>query len=176
MDIIENQRRVGTKIPSKRICNAAGLTVCIFLLAFAFYLQWVEQMEPCPLCILQRIAVIGATLCFLVALIHNPGLISSRVYAILLSVFLIAGAALALWHIRLQHLPADKIPGCLPSLGFMLNNLPLNDVIATVFRGSGSCAQVSWRFLGLTIPDWTLLWCVGMFLIFPWLNWRRIDA
>lgn len=160
-------------LPNKRLLNLAGALACAGMMAFALYAQHVLLLDPCPLCILQRIAVIALGVTFLLAAIHGPQKAGARVYAIVCGLFAVLGAAVAGWHVRLQNLPADEVPSCGPGLEYMVENFPLNDVLGMVLKGSGECAEVSWRFLGLTMPTWVLISALtlGMFAI--WNNLRR---
>ncbi len=67
-----------------------------------------------------------------------------------------AGAAVAARHVWLQHLPADQVPACGPSLDYMLDNLPFRDTLSIVLAGDGNCAAIDWTFLGFSIPEQTL--------------------
>lgn len=144
-------------LPNKRSLNLAAALACAGMMAYALYSQHVLLLDPCPLCILQRVAVIAIGLVFLIAALHNPGRVGSRIYAVLGVVCAAAGAAVAGWHVRLQNLPADEVPSCGPGLEYMVENFPLRDVLGMVLKGSGECAEVAWRFLGLTMPTWVLI-------------------
>ena len=126
-------------------------------MAVALYLQYVEYLDPCPLCILQRLAVIVIGVIALLAALHNPRQTGQRIYGLLLCLVSAVGAAIAGWHVYLQHLPPDEVPECGPGLEFMLRRFPLDEVLAKVFTGSGECAEILWQFLGLSIPAWTLV-------------------
>ncbi|HEX6007745.1 MAG TPA: disulfide bond formation protein B [Burkholderiales bacterium] len=143
-----------------RIGYGAGSAICIALIAFAYYLQYVEYQEPCPLCILQRVAFFGLGVVFLVAAIHGPGRVGSAIYGVLLTLIAGIGAAIATRHVWLQHLPKDRVPECGPGLEYMLRKFPLSQVLDKVLRGSGQCAEAGWTFLGLSIAGWSLVWFV----------------
>jgi disulfide bond formation protein DsbB len=145
---------------------------CFCLIGFALYLQYVQNEEPCPLCILQRVALIGMGVVFLVAAVHAPRGIALRLYAVLAALVGVAGAAVAGRHVWLQSLPRDRVPECGPGLEFMLEQFPMSQVFALVLRGSGECAEAGWRFLGLTIPGWTLLWFLGLIVLSIVVGWR----
>ena len=136
--------------------------VCAALLGVAFYMEHVMGLEPCPLCWLQRIAFIAVAVVCLLAVIHNPGNIAARVYGGFLTVAAGAGVALAGRQLWLQSLPADQVPACGPSVEYMLDVLPLSEVFLTAIQGTGDCAEVVWRFLGLSIPGWTALFFVAL--------------
>ncbi|MDG2107057.1 MAG: disulfide bond formation protein B [Woeseiaceae bacterium] len=159
--------------PSKRNINLIGAASCVGMLAFALYSQHVLLLDPCPLCILQRIAVIALGMTFLVAAIHGPQKVASYAYAALSVLLASLGAAIAGWHMHLQNLPADEIPSCGPGLGYMLENFPLVDALNMVFKGSGECAEVSWQFLGLTMPAWVFVTMVCLAVVASWNNLRH---
>ncbi|NQV86660.1 MAG: disulfide bond formation protein B [Woeseiaceae bacterium] len=160
-------------IPNKRILNFVGALTCTGMMGFALYAQHVLLLDPCPLCILQRIAVISIGLVFLAAALQNPGPIGGRVYAGVLGAFATAGGGVAAWHIRLQHMPADEVPGCGPGFGYIVDNFPLKDAFGLIFEGSGECAEVVWRLLGLSMPTWVLIGLIGLGCAGTWNNLRR---
>lgn len=143
-----------------RLGYLGGFLVCVLLLAFALYLQYFEDQNPCPLCILQRIAYIALMAVFLVAALHGPGRIGSIVYGALVFVVTGAGAAIAARQVWLQHLPPSLVPECGPGLEYMLRRFPLHRALEKILAGSGECAEVGWTFLGLSIAGWSLVWFV----------------
>jgi len=149
-------------LPPRRIGYTLGFIVCAALMAFALYLQYVQDLEPCPLCIFQRVAVIAMGLVFLAAAIHNPGRFGAGAYAVLELLFGGAGAALALRQVWLQSLPKDQVPACGMSLSYMLDTLPFTETLKKVLEGSGDCAEKSWELLHLSIAGWTLVFFVAM--------------
>lgn len=161
------------KLPNKRLLNFAGVLICAAMMGFALYAQHVLLLDPCPLCILQRIAVILLGIIFLIAALHNPGQTGGRIYSVLLSLVAIAGAGVAAWQVRLQNLPADEVPSCGPGLEYMVENFPLKDALGMIFKGSGECAEVVWRLLGLSMPTWVLIGLVGLGIAGVWNNLRR---
>lgn len=150
------------RLPSTRAINLLAFAGCALAIAAALALQHLEGLEPCPLCIMQRIGVIAAGLVFLAAGLHNPAAVGQRLYAGLAALASIAGGAVSIRHLWLQSLPPDQVPACGPDLDYMLDVFPLQEVIATILRGSGECAAESWNFLGLTIPGWSLVVFVGL--------------
>lgn len=160
-------------LPNKRILNLSGALACAGMMAYALYSQHVLLLDPCPLCILQRIAVILLGINFLLAAIHGPGKIGSRMYAGIAVLFAGAGAAVAGWHVHLQNLPADEVPSCGPGLEYMVDNFPLRDVLGMILKGSGECAEVVWQFLGLSMPEWVLVSVLALGVFGVWNNLRR---
>ena len=143
-----------------RLGYLAGLLICGALFAFALYLQYYEYQNPCPLCILQRIAFIAMMVVFLAGAIHDPRRTGAIIYSTLLVIIAAIGAGIATRHVWLQHLPKDQVPECGPGLEYMLNKFPLTQALEKVFRGSGECAEVGWTFLTLSIAEWSLAWFV----------------
>ena len=160
-------------MPSRRIVNIAGFAVCCGLMGFALFAQHVLLLDPCPLCVFQRVAVISIGLIFLVAALHNPSGAGRIVYSLLLALAAIAGATVAGRHAWLQQLPPDQVPSCSPGLDYMLNTLPFTEVLSTVFKGSGECAEIVWQFLGLSMPAWVLIWVTALGVTGVWNNLRR---
>lgn len=158
---------------STRAWFAAIAVACIGLVGFALYLEHRAFLDPCPLCIFQRVAFICMGVFSVLAFIHGPGRVGYRVYAVFVALGGAFGAAIAGRHIWLQNLPADQVPECGPGLGYMLENFPLSEVLETVLTGSGSCADVSWSFLGLSMPWWTLIWYGGLGILALWAGFRR---
>lgn len=152
----------------------AGFLVCAGLIGFALYLQYVKGEDPCPLCLLQRIAFMALGLVFLIAAIHNPGRTAAILYGVLLVLFSLAGAAVAGRHVWLQSLPTNMVPECGPGLEFILSRFPLGKAMDMILRGSGECAEKGWTFLGLTIAGWSLVWFVLLAAAALWLTVRRI--
>ena len=149
-------------LPRRRIGYLLGFFVCAGLMGYAFYLQYVMDLEPCPLCIFQRVAVIAMGLVFAIAAFHNPGRSGAGAYALLQLLIGGAGAAIAARQVWLQSLPKDQVPACGMGLDYMLDTLPFTDVLRKVFEGSGECAEKGWEFLHLSIAGWTLVFFVAM--------------
>lgn len=160
---------------SFRASFAALALVCIALLAYAYYAQFELRLEPCPLCIMQRVALIAFTVVALVAALHGPVGGGRRVYGVLAGLVAMIGAGIAGRHVWLQHLPPDQVPACGPGLDFMLENFAFSKALQMAFTGSGECAKVDWQFLGLSMPEWTLAWFVGLAIVALWLG-LRADA
>ena len=153
-----------------------GFLICAALLGFALYLQYVEHQEPCPLCILQRVAFIGMMVLFLAAALHGPLRRGAIVYSTLLFIVAGIGAGIAGRQVWLQHLPADRVPACGPGLEYMLQSFPLMKALQKVFAGSGECAEAGWRFLGLTIAGWSLVWFVALGVLAIFIAVRARDG
>lgn len=149
-------------LASSRSLFLLAFSGCLLLMAAALYLEHVVGLEPCPLCVVQRICVIGFALVCLVAAIHGPGQLGRRIYAVLALLFAAAGAATAGRQIWLQSVPAEELDACLPGLEYMIEAWPLQEIVSKVFRGTADCAEVNWTLFGMSIPEWSLLGFIGM--------------
>src|SRR5690554_4333960 len=134
-------------------------------------MEHVMGLEPCPLCWLQRFGFMGAGLVSLLAALQGPSGFGTRIYGFFLILTAGAGLGVAGRQLWLQSLPADQVPACGPSVEYMLEVLPFLEVLSTALKGTGDCAKVVWRFLGLSIPGWTAvafsaLIIVGLVLLF----------
>lgn len=151
-------------LPASRPLYLLALITCVSLMGVALYLEHVVGLIPCPLCIIQRVLLILVGLVCLAALIHNPSAeqpsrrpTAARLYGVGVGFFAILGAAVAGRQVWLQHQPSDQLPSCLPSLDYMIDVLPLQDIMHMLFNGTADCAKVDWTFLGLSIAEGTLL-------------------
>jgi protein dithiol:quinone oxidoreductase len=136
---------------------AAGFLACCGLIAFALYLQMVDHLEPCPLCMMQRIVfgVLGFE--FLVLLAHGPKRVGIVVYGAVLALTSLTGLGLASRHVWLQWNPPD-INGCTAPLLFQLERFPWLSVVTKALQATGDCARVDWTFLTLSIAQWSWIW------------------
>lgn len=156
-----------------RVFFFAGFLVCASLIGIALYFQYAQDMEPCPLCIFQRVTIMALGIIFLLAALHNPGQFWKKIYGTLIVLVSLIGIGLSGRHVWIQSLPEDQIPSCGPGLEFMMETLPLRDVISKVLTGSGECHDINWVFLGLTIPGWTCLLFILFALSGVTLIWKR---
>lgn len=142
---------------NSRIWFFLGFLGCISLLGVGAILQYAVKLEPCPLCISQRLAILATGMVFLIAAIHNPKQKGTTIYSILGAVMALFGASISTRHVWLQHLPPDEVPECGPGLSYMLENFPILETVKFMLSGTGDCAKVEWTLLGFSIPEWTLL-------------------
>lgn len=157
-----------------RKINLAGLLICFLLVAISAYLQFYKNIAPCPLCVIQRLAILVLALIFFVgALYTHTRAITLKIHSMSILLFAGIGAVAAIRQIWLQHLPVDQLPAsCGPDLGYVLSNYPISQALQLVFSGSGECAKVSWELLDLTLPEWALLFFL-FFMgigIFQWIR------
>lgn len=161
------------KIPNTRLLNLAGFLACAGMMGFALYAQYMLLLDPCPLCVFQRIATILLAIVFLLAALQNPGRLGARVYAFLVLLVAGGGVAVASWHVYLQNLPADKVPSCGPGFEYIMENFALFDALGLIFQGSGECAEVVWRLFGVSMPTWVIIGLGGLGIFGIWNNLRK---
>ena len=142
-----------------RACFSIGLLACAGILGVGVYLQFVEELEPCPLCISQRLLFLATGLVFLLGTMHGR---FSRFYASLSLLTALGGASVSVRHVWLQHLPPEQVPECSPGIEYVFQHFPLADTIKLMLTGTGECAKVDWTMLGLAIPAWALIAFLGL--------------
>ncbi len=147
------------------------LLATIFVLSAAFYFQYVKGLQPCPLCIMQRVCV------FLISMFCLMGLTLStlkrgRLITSLQMLFCIAGLFFVLRQLWLQSLPPEQTPACMPGLDILMRYFPWQDVLHALFWGAGDCAEVSWRWLHLSMPAWAGIYFIVILVSAAVLHWR----
>jgi len=158
---------------STRLANLLGFCACVGLTGFALFAQYVLRLEPCPLCIFQRVGIIVIGVLFALAAIQGPKRWGRTAYAIAIALAALATIGVSLRHLYIQSLPAGSVASCGASLDVMLKYFSLNEVIAKVLTGSGECAKVDWRLLGLSMPAWVLIAALGLGGYAVWANLRK---
>lgn len=158
---------------SRRLVNVLGFAVCAALTGYALYAQYDLGLEPCPLCIFQRIGIVLLGLAFLAAALHHPRGWGRYVYVALLALFALATVAVAARQLYIQSLPPGTLPSCGAPLAVLLKIAPLTQVIRKALTGSGECGEVNWRFLGLAMPAWVLIWALLLGALGVVANLRR---
>jgi disulfide bond formation protein DsbB len=153
---------------SPRQVNFGLALIAVASIFFAMYLEQQLGLLPCPLCMTQRVFVVLAGLIGLIAALHNPLGWGRRVYGLLCTSAAVVGGAVAARHVWLQHLPAEEVPACGPSLEYMLDTLPFSETLSIVLMGDGNCAETVWTFMGLSIPELTLMLFVSIAAIGLW--------
>ena len=148
---------------SARALNLIGMCWCIAALLIAvLFMEKYLGLAPCPLCVLDRIVIVAMALVFAVAWLHKPSITGYRAYAGANLLLGVGGISIAGRHVYLQALPRGEVPDCAPDLGYMLDVFPLSKTLSVIFTTSGSCAEVGWTFLGLSIAQQTLLLFIAL--------------
>ena len=144
------------------------------LLSYGYYLQYVEYLDPCPLCMTQRFFYYLCGICAILGIFGLRKRIWQRLIGLLITLSAIGGLITAGRQIWLQHLPKDQVPECGTGLQYWLANKPFLDTLQLLFKGDGNCAEVQWEFLGFSIADWSFFWFTCIFLSALWLMFRRM--
>jgi protein dithiol:quinone oxidoreductase len=147
---------------TRRFVNLGGFAICAALIAYALYSQLYLGLEPCPLCIFQRIGIALLGVVFLAAALHHPRGWGRYLYALGIALSALATLLVAARHVYVQSLPPGTLPSCGAPLSVLLKFTPLWEVVRKVLTGSGECSEVNWRLLGLTMPIWVLLWALAL--------------
>jgi disulfide bond formation protein DsbB len=142
--------------------SAVNLLVGLGLVIGAYLFQVIGYYNPCPLCILQRWSFGLIAVCGLILFIPNLYLVINKIILFLASLLALIGGMIAGRQIYLQNLPADQIPICAPPLDFLVDTLPLMELIQTILLGDGNCAEYQWRFI-FNFAEWALLFFVILF-------------
>jgi len=145
--------------------NLACAFVCAGMLGYALYASNVLGLEPCPLCMFQRVCIGALGIVFLVAGLHRVRYYGAIVYG----GFIFVAATAAIWvaarHVWIQHQPPGTVPSCGAPLDNLLQMFPLLEVIRKVMTGGGECGNIDWTMLGISMPGWVLIAAVTLGLI-----------
>ena len=146
------------KINSKLFfCTVAFLSLSSLLIALI--LQYIFMLEPCHLCMVQRVILVLVVFFSFIGFFHKK---KPFVYGGVIFILLILGLVFAVRQIWLTTLPVDELPSCLPPIDYMIHNIPINEVISMILGGSSDCASISWSFLGFTLPELTMFLFIGL--------------
>ncbi len=146
----------------------------MMIIAFFFFQKYLGLL-PCPLCVTQRIFAIGFGVIALIAALHNPAPHKQRIYSTFIALTAAAGAGVSIRQLYLQSLPADQVPACGPTLPYLMEYFPFGDVLRAMFLGEGSCAEIKWQLLGVSIPGWTLVAFVLVIAVCIWQIFRKAE-
>lgn len=136
--------------------------ITVAVLLTSLYLQYVLKLQPCPLCLMQRFCVF--LLLILLGLSFHT-LKKAHLLSILQMIVSAAGLFFTLRQLWLQSLPPGEAPACMPGLDVLIQYFPWQTIVKALFWGAGDCAEVSWRFLGISLPGWSAMYFLFMFLI-----------
>ena len=165
------------KLLTYRGLNATLVIFAIVGMAFAmFFLQKYLGLAPCPLCIFQRIGLMVMGVFALLAALFHPRSRGIRIFLWLGSILgILWSTGVAARHVWLQHLPPDQVPSCGPGLDYWLEALPMQQVVHEVLSGSGECAEIAWQFMGLSIPEQSVIFFSFLLIINLMVLWRIIS-
>ena len=134
-----------------------GFVASFGLVGLALFLQQQYHLEPCPLCISQRIAFMALGLLFLIAALHNPGNIGRKVYGLVHVAAAVTGIGIAARHIWIQANPEKVMAECGAGFDYIMETFPLKKALDLIFKGTGECSAMDWTMFGLTIPQLSLI-------------------
>ena len=153
-------------LQNRRLLNFIGFVGCVAMLGFAYFAQYVMHLEPCPLCMFQRVGIALVGIVFLLAaLLHPRGKIGARIWGALIALAALLPLGVAGRHIWVQSQPEGSVPSCGATLDYMLDVFPVLEVVRKVLAGGGECAKIDWRFLGLTMPMCVAIASVGLLVL-----------
>jgi protein dithiol:quinone oxidoreductase len=146
-----------------RLMQSVLFISSLLVLAASFYFQYVKGLQPCPLCIMQRLCVfLTLIFSFLALFLKSPG--ARRFFVMMQLLVALGGIYFACRQLWLQSLPADQLPACLPGLDVLLRYFPWRDVLHALIWGAADCGEITWQWLGISMPGWSGLYFGGVFL------------
>jgi disulfide bond formation protein DsbB len=163
-------------LKSPRALYAIVFIACFGLLATGYFMQYVMNLEPCPLCMVQRFFFYGVGIVALIGLLHGSIGIMNKLYSGLMALLAIGGSVVASRQLWLQSLPPNQVPSCGADFDFLVHNFPIAKAIESLWQGSPSCAEVTWTFLGLSIAGWAFIWFVSFALLALIQMFRSVKA
>ena len=134
----------------------------IGLIVGAYMFEVIGYYDPCPLCILQRWSFGFIALCGALMMIPGLYLVIKKALLLIAGLFSMSGVIISGRQIYLQNIPSDQVPTCAPPMDFLLDTLPIFEVIQTILLGDGNCAEYDWRFI-LNFAEWALIFFVFLF-------------
>jgi len=150
------------RLLSGRAGYLLGFVAPFGLVGFGLYIQVTDNLEPCPLCISQRIVFMALGVTFLIAALHNPAGFWRKIHAAVQFAVAAAGAGIALRHIWIQSHPGEVMAECGAGFDYIFERFPFRKAVELVFKGTGECSTIDWTLLGFTIPQLSLVAFVGL--------------
>ena len=150
--------------PSRSLFLLAFLAGALTLSA-SFYLEFGASLRPCFLCQMQRGFLAAFTLINLVAALHNPKRSATYLYGLASMGCALFGAITAVRQVLLQNATPDQAADCWPSLHYMIENLSFWQAMQSTVKGTVDCVEINWTLFDLSLPEWSLLFFVGMLIL-----------
>jgi disulfide bond formation protein DsbB len=155
-------------MPAVRTMFLLIFLACMGMIGVGMYFQEVMDLQPCYMCILQRIFIIATGTVALFAYVINPGPTGIKFFAVFTALIALVGSFFSGKQLWLQSLPEDQIPDCGVSVDYLFEVHNLGTALSHLFKGDGNCAEVQWVFAGLSIPGWTLVAFITLATIALW--------
>lgn len=147
------------------------LFLTVFIIGFSFYFQYIEKLEPCPLCIMQRFcAFLFGLLCLFA--INISALHRVRIWAVLQIIVLGFGLYFASRQLWLQSLPVAEAHICMPGLNVLIHYFPWDAILKALFWGTSDCQESVWSWLGFSMAAWSACYFALMLVISIFVFWR----
>ena len=162
------------KIFSGKSGYLMGFVACFGIVISALVIQTVYKLEPCPLCITQRMFFMGLGVLFLMGAFIKPATLLKKIFTVLQVLTALGGAGWAMRHWYLQANKESMIADCGVGFDYMFENFPLKKMFTLIFKGTGDCAAIDWTFLGLTLPQLGLISFAGLGVYAVWLGFKKI--
>ena len=143
--------------------------ISILLVILSVIIQEIFNLEPCPLCITQRVIFLISGITFLI-FYFKP--INKIIELSILGMINLIGLIFAIRHVLIQRKVINIPAECGIDLEYMFDNFPLREVFELIFRGTGDCSEIDWSFLGLTIPEWSAIWFL-ILMAMTFTNYKR---
>jgi disulfide bond formation protein DsbB len=143
--------------------------ISILLVILSVIIQENFNLEPCPLCITQRVIFLASGITFLLFYFKS---INKILELLVLGIINLTGLIFAFRHVLIQRKVINIPAECGIDLEYMFDNFPLREVFELIFRGTGDCSEIDWSFLGLTIPEWSAIWFL-ILMAMTFTNYKR---
>lgn len=154
-----------SSIYARRLMWLGSLFSIIGLMSYGIYAERVLYLDPCPLCITQRLFYVLAGVFSLAGLLFIRRPVGQKTLSALMALSALGGIITAGRQVWLQHLPPELVPECGPGLSYWMENEPWLRTLSLLFKGDGNCAEVDWTFMGFSMAEWSLAWFVGLLLV-----------
>ncbi len=162
------------KLTSIRASYFLGFAACLAIFLYSLYLQFNVGIQPCALCVLQRIVLVSIGLVFFLGSLFRVHKIAHIALGLLTTLLSVLGVALAGRQVWIQHFPGQSGDTCGASLQYMLKVLPFTEVLKNIFQGSAECTQIGWRFLSISLSEWSLFWFVIFLILSLWQLTKKV--
>ena len=167
----------GVIVERRRVVSAAAGLVAFALVGYALFTQHFQGLEPCPLCMFQRVGIIALGVVLLLAALPSDRARGARgITTALIAIVAAATIGIAIRHLYIQSLPPGTVPACGATLDYLLDVFPVFDVVRKVLTGSGECAKIDWSFFGMSMPGWVLILSAILGAVGVVANWPRQQA
>jgi disulfide bond formation protein DsbB len=162
------------KIFSGKTGYLIGFATCFGIVILALVIQTIYKLEPCPLCITQRMFFMALGVLFLIGAFIRPASVLQKLFTGLQVLAALGGAGWAMRHWYLQANKESMIADCGVGFDYMFENFPLKKMFTLIFRGTGDCAAIDWTLLGLTLPQLALISFIGLGTYAVWLGFKKV--